>query len=420
MFCSVSRHSLSVLSEIGIEARYHGGCFATTINGMNSRFSGVVNAQRALWLGCILALMLVVMPCRVQAQSTAAPAAAESTDQTEQEPMGPPDMRPEDVVAMSCQLEDYVGDSWLDRTHAYLNRQLCGPAAWFDGFFGSQRADEETPVGSFFRIRNSLRWDESENLDFNVKFSANIYLPRVSQRVRLLISRDDDQAGLDDQADSSNADEDLETRLGLRFLLNESGRTQFDLDGTVRVKTDGLNPRIRGRARNALRLSENSFARFTQTGFWEREDGFGVSSRADLEWLPDDETLVRLTGTGTVSEATDGIDWRTGLIGFRQLNRKTAVRSELGAFRRTDGSRKREEVFVNFRFRRAFLRDWLFYELQPEYAWPVDPETGDRGSDWRFILTLEIQFENKAHRELRVEEQGLEDGEEPIDHYRGR
>ena len=333
--------------------------------------------------------------------------------------IGPPEMRPEDVVAMSCQMEDYRSDSWLDRTHAYLNRQLCGPAAWFDGFFGDPRADEETPVGSFFRLRNSLRWDESEDFDFNVRFSANIELPRVSERVRLLISRDQDQPGSDNQADNTSEDEDLQTRLGLRFLLNESTRTQYDLDGTVRVNTDGLNPRLRGRIRHAFQLRDETYMRLTQTGFWEREDGFGASSRADLEWLPNDDTLLRLTGSGTVSEATDGLDWRTGLIGFRQLNRITAIRSELGAFRRTDGSEKREEVFVNFRFRRSFLRDWLFYELQPEYAWPVDPVTGDRGSDWRFILTLEVQFENEAHRERRMRSRD-DDEERPVDHYRGR
>ena len=366
-------------------------------------------------------LALVALFSAPMAHAEDARAQAEPAEQgpAEQEPpTDVPEMRPEDVVAMSCEMEDYRSDSWLDRTHAYLNRQLCGPAAWFDGFFGDRRADEETPVGSFFRLRNSLRWDESEDLDFNVKFSANIQLPRLSERVRLLISRDEDQPGVNNESDNTSQDQDLETRLGLRFLLNQSDRTQYDLDGTVRVNTEGLNPRLRGRIRHAFGVADDTYVRLTQTGFWERRDGFGVGSRADLEWLPDDETLVRLTGSGTVSEATDGIDWRTGLIGFRQLNRITAIRSELGAFRRTDGSEKREEIFLNFRFRRAFLRDWLFYEIQPEYAWPVDPVSGDRGSDWRMIFTLEIQFENEAHRQRRMREE--EEDIPPVDHYRGR
>lgn len=328
----------------------------------------------------------------------------------------------ERVVDISCRDEQGRPESWLDRTHSYLNERLCGPAAWFDGFFGDPRAEEETPVGSFFRVRNSLIWDESESFGHDLKLSANISLPRLSDRVRLLISRDEALEGDLAQDDARGTDEDEQTRLGLRLLLSDMGRTQFDVDGTVKVNSSGLNPRVRARGRHTWGLTDETQARFTQTAFWERDDGFGTISRADWEWLPNQLTLVRLTGRGTFSEATDGVEWRSGLIGFRQLNRITAIRSELGAFGYTRPDFEAEEVFVNFRFRRSFLRDWLFYELQPEYAWPIDEDTGRRRSDWRFIVTLEIQFENRTHARERVEEDETEDPEDdpPLDHYRGR
>ena len=321
----------------------------------------------------------------------------------------PASKRAAEVMALSCRDAEGRPQSWLDRTHAYLSRKLCEPAAWFDGFFGDPRAYEETPVGSFFRLRNSLVWDETEDFGHEVRLSANISLPRISDRVRLLISRDDSADGDPNFDDiSRGCDEEDQTRLGLRFLLGDRRNAQFDLDGTIKVNSSGLNPRLRARGRFTRPLSETTLARWTQNVFWERDDGFGTSSRADWEWLPDPLTLVRLTGRGTVSEATEGVDWRTGLIGFRQLDRRTAIRSELGGFGRTDPSFEAEEWFVNFRFRRTFLRDWLFYELQPEYAWPLDEVTGRRRSDMRFIFTVEIQFENPA----------ADDG--VIDHYRGR
>jgi len=313
--------------------------------------------------------------------------------------------------AEQAQCRDPKGrpESWLDRTHSYVSQKLCEPAAWFDGFFGDARAYEETTVGSFFRLRNSLVWDQTQDLSHDIEVSANLSLPRLSDRVRLLISSDDGMdgdAGLGDL--SRDPDDEDQTRLGLRLLLSDLGRAQFDVDGTVKISGDGLNPRARGRLRHTRGLTERSLTRWTQSVFWEKDDGFGTTSRADLEWLPDSLTLLRLTGRGTVSEASDGIDWRTGLIGFRQLNRRTAIRSELGAFGRTDPGPEAEEWFINFRFRRSFLRDWLFYELQPEHAWPLDENTGKRRSDWRFLLTLEIQFENPAIDNDR------------IDHYRGR
>ncbi|NKI35648.1 hypothetical protein HFP89_10775 [Wenzhouxiangella sp. XN79A] len=322
----------------------------------------------------------------------------------------------EEIMEASCRDEQGRPESWLDRTHSYLSRKLCEPAAWFDGFFGDPRAAEETSVGSFFRLRNSLIWDETENFGHDIRVSANLSLPRVSDRIRLLIASDDSVEGDVGFADVQR-DEDEQTRLGLRFLLSETGRTQFDLDGTVKVNTSGLNPRVRARGRHTWGLSDTTLARFTQTAFWEREDGFGTVSRADWEWLPDSLSLVRLTGRGTFSEVSDGVDWRAGLIGFRQLNRTTAIRSELGAFGYTRPEYRAEELFINFRYRRAFLRDWLFYEIQPEYAWPYDEERGERRSDLRLILTLEIQFENPVSRRERAERQG---DEAPLDHYRGR
>lgn len=340
-----------------------------------------------------------------------APLAASSQAGAQEQPQASAEaeVTPSEVIEISCRDDRDRPESWLDRTHSYLSGKLCEPAAWFDGFFGTDRAYEETPIGSFFRVRNSMVWDQTRDFGHEIRLSANISLPRVSDRVRLLISRDESIEGdstFDDIGRDTNDEE--QTRLGLRFLLSELGRTQFDADATVKVNSGSLNPRARGRMRHTRGLTDTTLARWTQTVFWERDDGFGTISRADWEWLPNRLTLVRLTGRGTVSEASDGIDWRTGLVGFRQLNRKTAIRSELGAFGETSPDLLTEEVFVNFRFRRSFLRDWLFYELQPEHAWPIDEDTGKRRSDWRFIFTLEIQFENPAIRDER------------IDHYRGR
>ncbi|MCC5865337.1 MAG: hypothetical protein JJU31_09485 [Wenzhouxiangella sp.] len=313
-------------------------------------------------------------------------------------------------------IEDYCRDdadrpeSWLDRSHSYMSQRLCEPAAWFDGFFGDPRSFEETPVGTFVRLRSSLRWDQTEDWSAGLRVRANVLLPNVSERVRLLITRDEDVSG--DFRDGPAADDaEDRTRLGLRFIASERVRSQLDFDGTVRVTTSGLNPRLRARYRYVHGLSENTLGRATQSVFWERSEGFGTTSRLDWEWLPDRDRLVRWTGQGTWSESSSGIDWRTSVIDFRQLSPRTAIRSEVGVFGYTSPSFEVEEYFVAFRYRRQFLRNWLFYELQPEHAWPLDPDTGDRRRDWRMTFTLEIQFENRVSRAQRLREYLGDDAE---------
>lgn len=324
------------------------------------------------------------------------------------------------LMEVSCRDEEGRPEGWLDLTHSYLSQRLCEPAAWFDGFFGDPRTLEENPVGSFIRVRNAARWDQNEGLQFRASVRANLMLPRLSERVRLLVARDDELEG---EYPDTGAFDDPEnrTRLGLRFIASERARSRFDIDGTVRLTSGSLNPRIRGRYRYIRALSDRSLGRFTQSAFWEREEGFGITTRLDWEWLPDRNRLVRWSARGTSSEKSDGIDWRTGLVSFRQLDIRSAVRAEVGAWGFTQPRFETEEYFVALRYRRQFLRNWLYYEIEPEHAWPKDFDTGERRSDWRITFTLEIQFENERSRRHRLrhyledEKADLEDWEdEPI------
>jgi len=307
-----------------------------------------------------------------------------------------------EISEISCRDDEGYPESWMDRAHSYLNQRLCEPAAWFDGFFGDPRSFEETPVGNFLRVRNTVRWDQTEDLDHRLRIQASLALPRASDRIRLLVTRDDDLDGGELDNVSGAADDTDRTRIGLRFLASERARSRFDIDGTIRLSGATPNPRVRGRYRYVQALSDRSLARLTQSVFWEVDDGFGTTSRVDYEFLPHRDRLLRWTGQGTVSEGSDGVDWRTSLVSFHQLSNYDAMRYEVGMFGYTDPKFEVEEYFVAVRYRRQFLRPWLFFELQPEHAWPLDQDTGRRRSDWRFSVTLEVQFENETSRQRRI------------------
>jgi len=309
--------------------------------------------------------------------------------------------RQQRLMEVSCRDEQGRPQSWLDLSHSYISQRLCEPAAWFDGFFGEPRTLEENPVGSFFRLRNAARWDEWEGWKYRVAIRANLILPRLSERVRLLVARDEELEG--DYPDAGAFDDpENRTRLGLRFIASERARSRFDIDGTVRVSSGSLNPRLRGRYRYIRGLTDRTLGRFTQSAFWERDEGLGLTSRVDWEWLPDRDRLLRWSARGTWSEKSDGIDWRTGLVSFRQLDQRSAVRAEIGAWGYTEPRFETEEYFVALRYRRQFLRHWLYYEIEPAHAWPKNFDTGERRSDWRLTFTIEIQFENQRSREQRL------------------
>lgn len=331
-------------------------------------------------------------------------------ESTANEERGERKERQQRLKEVSCRDDQGRPESWLDRTHSYFNQRLCEPAAWFDGFFGDPRTLEENPVGSFVRLRNAARWDEHDGWQYRVGVRANVILPRLSERVRLLVARDEDLEGAYSDPTGAFDNPENQTRLGLRFLASEHARSRFDVDGTVRVSSGSLNPRLRGRYRYIRGLTDRTLGRFTQSAFWEREEGLGLTTRLDWEWLPDRDRLIRWSTRGTWSQESEGIDWRTGLVSFKQLDMKSAIRAEIGARGYSEPTFQTEEYFVGLRYRRQFLRHWLYYEIEPAHAWPKDFDTGERRRDWRLTLTLEIQFENERSRQHRLR-QYL--GEEP-------
>lgn len=331
---------------------------------------------RRLWLASLLIYCVLTTP------APADEASAEIEDT-------PIEARVRDSACIDATV---TADNWLDRMYAYLNRELCEPAEWFDAFFGDPLSEERTPVGTRIRWRNQIRWDEREGVDYRSRLSGNVRLPNVSERVRLLISRDSDPAGgaLDD--DRATADQTDRTEVGLRFIIREEARSEFDVDAGVR---GGLPPKLftRARYRYTYPIADDKLWRLTETAFWRSDDeGFGLESSLDWEWLVDPLTLVRWNGNATISQDTDGVDWGSSVTGYHQLDERSALRFETGLFGRTDPAEV-EEYYLNARYRSRFLRPWLFYELQPEAAWALDDD-GKRGFVPRFIFTLEIYFEN--------------------------
>lgn len=363
----------------------------------------MINNQKKLMKGekfrKIVALSLICVSAPLWAVDDSAPSypqalARQATQKPPTQPEQPTEQSPKQRAIEAVCDDETQSQSWLDQSYSYLNEQLCAPAVWFDGFFGDPRSLEENPVNSFIRVRSALGWDESEGMRGGVQIRANLVLPRLSERVRLLISRDEDVSG-DGLTGLGLDDVDERTRLGLRLIVGEGARGFTDVDATVRVQSGSLNPQLATRYRWVAPMGSQALFRGTQTAFWERLDGFGTQSRVDLEWAPRPERLVRWTSRGTFSEASDGVDWKTVLIAYQQLDRRTALRADVGAFGWTRPSFEAEEWFASMRLRRQFLRPWLFVEFQPERAWPLDPTTLKRRGDWRATVTFEIQFENQ-------------------------
>ena len=284
-------------------------------------------------------------------------------------------------------------EQWYDSSQIYINTKFCEPALWFDNYFSNDRIFEEGVAGTYIRLRNDFVYDEEDDFEFKVRLKFSVELPGTTKRMRLTFDGDEDDelhdiAPVDDSNSSGS--------LGLQLDLRE--RTRSKLSVSVNLK-----PRIRFRYRYTYPISDAITMRLTQD--LQREEAeHSAKTRIDYEHLLWHSFLFRSSSEGIISEDFDGIDWLQAFVLYQRVSKKTSIAYETSVNGITEPKSRILKYRAGIRFRRNFHREWLFYEIVPDYTWPIDLSDDreivekPRRSKWRILFRLEIHFGNARKR----------------------
>ncbi|NEV61641.1 hypothetical protein [Thiorhodococcus minor] len=280
---------------------------------------------------------------------------------------------------------------WYDQGQAYVANQLYAAAVWLDSFFGDPRAEAADGTDAYLHVIFDGFYsgveDESEN---GIKFRGGANLERLNERLRLVVTSDADAAVTGRELAGTARDEvrDTDGAVGLSYLFRDRPGQKFSLGGGV---SGGLSPSflLAGRHRYAKSWTSRTASHVTSTLYWKSDDGPGVSSLVDYEWISDPDTLWRYTVFGNFREETGGVDWSTQAKWARRLDDKTAVNIRAGVQGNTEPSNVLTEGWLKVLYRRNFLRSWLFYEVEPGLSWH---ERVQYRTEPTIALRLEIQF----------------------------
>jgi hypothetical protein len=301
-------------------------------------------------------------------------------------------VRPDNPCEREADVHNYE-TNWYDHSQIYINTKFCEPALWFDNFFATDRVFKEGVAGTYVRWRNDFSYDEEEYFKYKIRLNISAELPGLSNRFRLTFEGEGD----DDLRDVApgNSDESADS-LGLQVDLRENARSKFSVN-------INLSPRIRFRYRYTYPVLEETILRFTEEVQWKN----GVNSarsRFDVEQPIDDNFLFRSSTELKVSEEFDGFDWLQAFVMYQWINKKTSLAYELSAEGITEPVSVTTDYRVGIRLRRNFHREWLFYEVVPDYTWPVTFDGDrlyieqDRRSKWSLLFRLELHFGNAYKR----------------------
>jgi len=300
--------------------------------------------------------------------------------------------------------QDKPGEQgWLSHVRAGIYRTLCSSSAWFDGFFGNARFDDEYQ-DTHGSVAVGASWDERDHFDPSVRFRTSVRLPQLSERFNAFVGRLDPEEFVTELRDDfdtlprqfARAQDDA-VLLGLGYQQPGRGGARFSAGVGIEAAWP-LQPYAKGTFRYARPFLGRNLIQLRETVFWEEQEHFGITSRLDLDHLLADNYLVRWTTSGTFSERTEGVRWFSNVTLYHNLGDGHALAYQAGTSGLSDHDVEIVDSGLRIIYRRRLLYEWLFLELRTSVSWPRESLLERREANMGAGVAIELMFGERRRK----------------------
>jgi hypothetical protein len=278
-----------------------------------------------------------------------------------------------------------------DRAQRAVSRSVNDAAKWFDAFFGDERFVAEEAY-TRIRLTPSVFFEEGEPTDYKFRVNAKVKVPRLSKRLRLVIAdtSEDEETVLAREAfpEARQSDSDS-TAIGLQYFLRSTTRLNGSVSAGIKIGSGHVVDFFIGPRLRKTWAFDSSQVRFTQRVRWYTDIGWESRTRFDFERLFREDLFLRATTDLRWREEDyddEGFRLEAGPTLTQRLKKKAAIDYQWINVFTTRPDMRLDQTTLRLRYRKRFLRDWLFYEINPQLAFRNDDD-----------------FRNTPGIELRVE-----------------
>jgi hypothetical protein len=287
-------------------------------------------------------------------------------------------------------------DPWIDRAHNGVFNAVWRSAMRMDQWFGST-ADDAAYMETSGSIAPALLYDEFDGFQPRFRFQVDVPLPQINERFHAFIGRVNRDEYVTERKPGSGAFarqygpvEDDETLFGIRYREPRQGG-RWEADAGLRIRSP-LDPFVKGSYRFDHGKSESVLFSFRETAFWQNSEKFGFTSRVDIEKVFDNLWLLRWTGSGTISQRTEGVRGYTALTALKGLPDRKAICAELFTEGEFDADVPLGDYGVKLAYRQSVAREWLVMETRISLTFPKDDPLQTREASWGVGIGLEMFF----------------------------
>ena len=295
--------------------------------------------------------------------------------------------------------DEAAPESWADRTHGKLHRFLWRTSMEVDSWFGANQPEQVYADQTYGSITPIVLWDEFNGLSQRFRFRVKMPLPHLDERYNAFIGtfgrdefvteRDQESGSIPRQRTGGTIEQD-QTLLGIQFRQRADG-PRFEADAGIRIRSP-VDPFVKAGYRFEFDTPNHVFISLRETGFWQNSEGFGLTSRLDVERALDIDSLIRWTASGTISQESEGVRGYSALTYYRALPRERGIAGQIFTSGEFDAAVPLGEYGVRVAYRQRLFRDWLVLELRPSVTWPKDQPNEPRKPSWGIGIGFEMMF----------------------------
>ena len=252
----------------------------------------------------------------------------------------------------------------LDGTHAKITKTMEDISYRIDTFFVDERVDEEMK-NSRLRIRVGATLAEAGRSELYQRTSLHLQLPRTERRLQFVLdSFTRDEYPDEEAVPRIRENDENRVEAALRYVFGDTdiGHMQFHTGLSFKPDPEFY---MKTRWRKIFPITEKWRFYPTQFFFWKSRDGFGETTRADIERPLSDDSLFRIRAEATWSEISSGLEFIALMSYSQTLSNLRGWGIALSAEGDTRPSAVTENYRMAFKYRRAIHRDWLFLEVEP-------------------------------------------------------
>lgn len=315
--------------------------------------------------------------------------------------VSPPGTSP-DTPMEACSEREKSEATLLERVRRQLTVTACASSAWLDGLFGDQFHywDYRATHGT---VSAGGLWSKYDGFDPRLRFRVRLQLPQWNERISAFAGR----VGEDDYISDTEQDfealptrqfgrlEDESVLVGLGY--SSPNRTGNDFDAGVGVRVDlPLDPYGRVRYEVVRTFAERYVFSARETLFWQNSEGFGTTTRLNLDRALSDKLLLRWSNLGKFTEKTVGVEWYSQLTLYQSLTDRVGLAWQTQVEGATDNEVPLTRYAARVIMRRQMTPEWLYLEARAGVGWPRRKLTEHREISPELGLAFEMKFGNEV------------------------